>query len=102
MALYIHCGYARVALRKIVTQKSTTNKKHILNKEIIVEYNTHFGGYPNMLLEGKPDYILKKCKELCSNFSQKWYPKEMAQMYMSTFAREMWEKLSSSQKLQHS
>lgn len=50
----------------------------------------------------KPEYVLKKCKELCSNFSQKWYPKEMAQTYMSTFTSGMWDKLSRSQKLQHS
>ena len=102
MALYIHCGYSRVAVRELVTQNSTANRQHRLSEQLITEYNTLFEGYPNMQLEGKTEYILKKCKELCSNFSQRWYPKEMAQTYMSTFAREMWVKLSCSQKLQHS
>ena len=61
----------------------------------------HSEGYPNMF-DGKPEYVLKKCKELCNTFSQRWYPKEMIPCYMSTFSHQQWEKLSTSQKLHHS
>ena len=63
MALYIHCGYSRVAVRELMTKNSTSNRRHQLSEELIVEYNTLFEGYPNMKLDGKPDYMLKKCKE---------------------------------------
>lgn len=55
-----------------------------------------------MKLDGAPEHVFKKCKELGSVFSQKWYPKDMAPCYISTFSPKKWETPSISQKLQHS
>ena len=55
-----------------------------------------------MKLEGNPDYVLKKCKEMNGTFSQKWNPQENLHSYMATFSPEKWSKLPTSQKLQHS
>ena len=101
MALYIHCGYSCVVVRELMMKNSTSNR-HQLSEELIVEYNALFEGYPNMKPDGKPDYVPKECKELSSIFSQKWYPKDTAHSYSSTFSHEMWEKVSISLKLQHS
>ena len=67
--------------------------------KIFTKYNTLFEEYLNMKLDGKPKYVLKKCKELSSAFS---HPKDMAPCYMSTFSHKQWEKLSIAQKLYHS
>ena len=55
-----------------------------------------------MRLEGVPAYVLKKCKEVNSIFSQKWHSQEMLHQYIATFSHNSSKKLPASQKLQHS
>jgi hypothetical protein len=102
MALYIHCGFARVAIRHLTKEHAEANGHHNLGYDIIQKYNVQFGEVPGMKLEGNPDNILKKCKELNATFSQKWHPQEILHSYIATFSPEKWSKLPTSQKLQHS
>ena len=69
-----------------------TNGKHNMTDDIIHEYNSWLEGYPRMRLEGGPAYVFKKCKELNSIFSQKWYPQEMLHKYIAIFSHNSWKK----------
>ena len=76
MALYIHCGFARVALRNLIKEHAEANGHHNLSSDI-VKYNDQFGEFPRMMLEGSPDYILKKCKELNAASPRNGTPKKI-------------------------
>lgn len=73
MALYIHCGFALVAIRNLIKENAETNGHHNLGYDI-EKYNDQFVEFPRMKFEGSHDYALKKCKEMNASFSQKWHP----------------------------
>jgi RNase P protein component len=81
MALYIHCGFARVAIRHLIKEHAEANGHYNVGYDIILKYNVQFGEVPGVKLEGNSDYILKKCKELNATFSQKWHPQENLHSY---------------------
>lgn len=97
----MHCGFARVAMRDIIKNHADTRGNHQLTTDIIKDYNEEFQEYPQMKLEGNEQYVLKKCKELNASFSKKWNPQENLHIYIHTFSKEKWSKLSLSQKLRH-
>ena len=92
----IHCGFARVALRKLIEDNAEANGNHNLSNEIIRKYNVFFEEYPHMKLEGSSKYILKKRNEMNASFSQKWNPQETLHSYIATFSPEKWSKLPAS------
>ena len=97
MALYIHCGFARVAIKNLIKEHAEANGHHNLGYDIW-KYNDQFGEFPGMKLDGNPDYVLKKCKEMNATFSQKWHPQENVHSYIATFSPEKWSKLPTSQR----
>ena len=101
MALYIHCGFARVAIKNLIKEHAEANGHHDFGYDIR-KYNDQFGEFPGMKLDGNPDYVLKKCKEMNCTFSKKWHPQENVHSYIATFSPEKWSKLPISQRLQHS
>ena len=87
MALYIHCGFARVAIKNLIKEHAEANGHHDFGYDIR-KYNDQFGEFPGMKLDGNPDYVLKKCKEMNGTFSKKWHPQENVHSYIATFSPE--------------
>ena len=101
MALFMHCGFARVAMRDIIKSHTDTRGNYQLTTDIIKEYNKVFEEYPQMKLAGNEQYVLKKCMERNATFSKKWNPQESLHTYVDTYSKEKWSKLPISQKLRH-